>query len=55
MKPELHDTDAGQSDARHGGARQPWQRPTLTAYGPIGKLTQGGSGSRSDGTQSKKK
>jgi hypothetical protein len=34
--------------------RRPWTRPTLTAYGPIGKLTQGASGTRNDGTSSKK-
>lgn len=34
--------------------RRPWARPVLTKYGPIGKLTQGGSGSKSDGTSGKK-
>jgi len=34
--------------------RRPWTRPKLTAYGPIGKLTQGGSGGKSDGTSGKK-
>lgn len=35
--------------------RRPWTRPSLTAYGPIGKLTQGGSGGKGDGTANKKK
>ena len=37
------------------GDRRPWRRPALTAYGPIGTLTQGGTGGRADGTQSRKK
>lgn len=28
--------------------RRAWARPTLTSYGPIGRLTQGLSGIRSD-------
>jgi hypothetical protein len=34
--------------------RRPWTRPVLTAYGPIGKLTQGGSGAKNDGSSGKK-
>jgi hypothetical protein len=34
--------------------RRPWARPTLTAYGPIGKLTQGKSGTKPDGTSGTK-
>jgi hypothetical protein len=37
-----------------GSARRPWTRPTLTAYGPIGKLTQGKSGTKPDGTSGTK-
>ena len=35
-------------------ARRTWTRPSLTAYGPIGKLTQGGTGAKTDGTSSRK-
>jgi len=35
--------------------RREWKRPALTAYGPIGKLTQGGTGLKNDGTSGKKK
>lgn len=31
-----------------GATRRPWAKPTLVAYGPIGRLTQGTSGSKSD-------
>jgi hypothetical protein len=37
-----------------GRGRRPWTRPTLTAYGPIGKLTQGKSGTKNDGTSGSK-
>ncbi len=37
-----------------GGVRRPWTRPVLTAYGPIGKLTQGKSGTKGDGTSGMK-
>ena len=35
-------------------ARRPWTRPVLKVYGPIGKLTQGGSGAKNDGSSGKK-
>jgi len=35
-------------------ARRVWRRPSLTAYGPIGKLTQGGTGAKDDGSSTKK-
>lgn len=34
--------------------RRVWTRPALTAYGPIGKLTQGGTGAKSDASSGKK-
>ena len=39
---------------KSGSARRPWTRPMLTAYGPIGKLTQGKSGTKPDGTSGTK-
>ena len=35
-------------------ARRTWTKPSLTAYGPIGKLTQGATGAKADGTSSRK-
>ena len=35
-------------------SRRLWTRPVLTEYGPIGKLTQGGSGLNSDGSSGKR-
>lgn len=40
--------------AKSSGARRPWTKPTVTAYGPIGKLTQGNSGTMNDGSSGKK-
>ena len=34
------------------GSRPTWVRPRLVSYGPISKLTQGSSGSKSDGLTS---
>jgi hypothetical protein len=34
---------------RQTGRRAAWVRPQLVAYGPISKLTQGSSGTRTDG------
>ncbi len=39
---------------KSSGNRRPWKRPTLTAYGPIGKLTQGKSGTKPDGSSGTK-
>lgn len=39
---------------KSSGVRRPWARPTLTAYGPIGKLTQGKSGTKPDGSSGTK-
>ncbi len=34
--------------------RRTWTRPSLTAYGPIGKLTQGATGAKTDGSSSRR-
>jgi hypothetical protein len=50
--------DAGERSSSTGNgqrARKTWTRPVVTAYGPIGKLTQGGTGLKDDGGASKKK
>jgi hypothetical protein len=32
-----------------GEAKKPYQKPRLTDYGPVSKLTQTGTGTQSDG------
>ncbi len=39
---------------KSGSTLRPWARPKLTAYGPIGKLTQGKSGTKNDGSSGQK-
>ncbi|MEI6244848.1 MAG: hypothetical protein WCQ64_07350 [Acidobacteriota bacterium] len=47
--------DDQQQDAPAGQkGRRTWRRPALTAYGPIGKLTQGGTGSKTDSSSGRK-
>jgi hypothetical protein len=50
------DRRENEQDERPTGqqTRRVWKRPTLTAYGPIGKLTQGGTGSKADGSSGKR-
>lgn len=43
------------SDSQKSGVRRPWSRPTLIVYGAIGKLTQGKSGTKADGTSGTKR
>lgn len=43
------------SDSQNSAVRRPWSRPTLIVYGPIGKLTQGKSGTKADGTSGTKR
>jgi hypothetical protein len=51
-------TDNSKTPASHSqkphDARRTWARPVLTHYGPIGKLTQGNSGTMNDGSSGKK-
>lgn len=43
-----------QKDSADQRPRRAWTRPVLTAYGPIGKLTQGGTGAKNDASSTKK-
>ena len=49
MKPS-HDDSVPQSKDSPVPAPRQWVRPRLVAYGPISKLTRGGSGGKKDGT-----
>jgi hypothetical protein len=46
--------DQEQAQPAESSARRAWKRPVLTSYGPIGKLTQGGTGAKTDGASSRK-
>jgi hypothetical protein len=41
-------------EAAVSGDRRPWSAPRLLEYGHIGKLTQGASGTKGDGTTLRK-
>ncbi len=48
------DTPRHDDETRTPASRKPWSAPQLLEYGHIGKLTQGASGTKSDGGTTKR-
>lgn len=50
----MSETPKQNEDVVTPSPRKPWVAPQLLSYGHIGKLTQGMSGTKADGTTSKR-